>query len=125
MHIVRARLPWIVGAWLLCQSAAFASAPLALWRSPAASAADDDCCPGVAPGQVCPMHHAKEGARTCAMRSACAPSDAALVALSGGIGVPSRAPVAIADTLAVRSIQASDVITSSRASRPESPPPRA
>ena len=32
---------------------------------------DDKCCPGMLPGQICPMHHTKEGKRTCKMRSAC------------------------------------------------------
>ncbi len=32
------------------------------------------------------MHHMREGQRTCKMRSVCSNTDAALIALSGGLG---------------------------------------
>jgi hypothetical protein len=114
-----------VGAWLLCQAAGLASAPLALWRAPAEAGIVDECCPGVAPGQVCPMHHAKEGGRTCVMRNACSQSNAALLVLSGGIGVPPRATAAVAVAIDVESVSLTESTTFARTSRPESPPPRA
>jgi hypothetical protein len=127
MRIVRRRLSWVVGAWMLCQAAAVASAPLALWRTslPAVGAIADDCCPGVAPGQVCPMHHTKEGGRKCAMRSACSPDSAALVSLSGIVGLPSRAFTKLAESSLSSSLGQRESATLARSTRPESPPPRA
>lgn len=127
MRIVRRRLPWMVGAWLLCQAAAAASAPLALCCRPASdlAVADEECCPGVAPGQVCPMHHTKEGGRKCVMRSACASNDAALLSLSGIVGLTSRESFSISDRTLWASIAPMQPNTLARASRPESPPPRA
>ena len=70
MSLVRRRLSWLVGAWLLCQIANVAAAPLTFCCQNVATAGDEEkCCPGLLPGQVCPMHHTKEGERTCKMRS--------------------------------------------------------
>jgi hypothetical protein len=125
MQRVRRRLPWIVGAWLLCQAAAVASAPLALWRTAPTISVEDDCCPGVAPGQMCPMHHTKEGTRKCVVRGACDTSHAALLALSGGLGLPSLATSPIVRPPSADRIALSRPTTIVRAARPESPPPRA
>jgi hypothetical protein len=125
MRLQRRRLPWIVSAWLLCQAAAVASAPMALWRTGPTIAVEDDCCPGVAPGQVCPMHHTKEGQRKCVMHGACASSTAALIALSGGIGLLAHVSVADAPYAAAGAILISESSTLSRLAPPESPPPRA
>ena len=78
------RLRLATAAWLACQMAAMVGAPVVLHAMPsiAAAASDEDCCPGVAPGQVCPMHHTKAGARHCAIRSACGSQDAALLPLA-------------------------------------------
>src|SRR5256885_1926870 len=131
MHFARRRLRWLIGAWLLCQAATVASAPLALWRSSkqaasdAAPSSDDTCCPGVAPGQVCPMHHTKEGGRKCAMRNACPSAADALVALSGVVGLERRASRSFDDRSAGAPVRHLQSNTIARASRPESPPPRA
>jgi hypothetical protein len=127
MARVRRRLAWIVCAWLLSQAAGVAAAPFALCCTSPPVAHDDEekCCPGLLPGQMCPMHHTREGQRTCKMRSACANTDAALIALSGGLGdlpastsfVSAFEPGAFVATLASS--------TMLRTSRPESPPPRA
>jgi hypothetical protein len=102
-------------------------APLALSCQGTPAAHDDEqrCCPGMHPGQVCPMHHTREGGRTCKMRSACGPSDAALVALSGGLGVlpPATPPVSAFALGDLHATVAASAIA--RAYRPESPPPRA
>src|SRR6476469_4813782 len=88
----RRRLSWAVGAWLLFQLANVSAAPLTFYCQNVATAGDDEkCCPGLLPGQVCPMHHTREGKATCKMRDACARADAALVALAGGVGVLSHA----------------------------------
>src|ERR1700704_20552 len=87
MSLVRRRLSWVVGAWLLCQIANIAAAPLTFYCQNVASGGDDEkCCPGLLPGQVCPMHHTKEGERTCKMRGVCTGSDASIIALAGGLG---------------------------------------
>jgi hypothetical protein len=126
MSFVRRRLSWVIGAWLLCQVAGVAAAPLTFCCQNVASADDEEkCCPGLLPGQVCPMHHTKEGERTCKMRSTCTKSDAALVALAGGIGVvPTATPLVSSFDLGdpVRPAPRSAIL---RAYRPESPPPRA
>jgi hypothetical protein len=115
----------MVVGWLVCQAVAVSSAPFALWHAGPAFAVEDDCCPGVAPGQVCPMHHTKEGQRKCVVRGACASSSAALIALSGGLGLPARADAAAVVAAANGDVVqgAPDLLT--RLARPESPPPRA
>src|SRR3954467_12513271 len=91
MSRVRRRLSWLVGAWLLCQIANVSAAPLTFCCQNVATAGDEEkCCPGLLPGQVCPMHHTKEGERTCKMRASCCGSDASIVALAGGRGAVPR-----------------------------------
>ena len=126
MSLVRRRLSWLVGAWLLCQIANVAAAPLTFCCQNVATAGDEDeCCPGLLPGQVCPMHHAKRGEPTCQMRSVCSGTDASLVALAGGLGA---LPVV---TSSVSTFDRRDLprpVTRSailHTARPESPPPRA
>jgi len=127
MFVVRRYLSWLICAALACQLAGVVAAPITFCCQNVATAGDDEekCCPGLLPGQVCPMHHTIEGGRTCKMRNSCAQTDAALLALAGAIGlVP---PV----TSVVSAFDLSDVPRASQpaavvhASRPESPPPRA
>ena len=126
MSSVRRRLPWVIGAWLLCQVAGVAAAPVAFCCQNVATAADEDnCCPGLLPGQVCPMHHTKEGERTSKMRNACARSDAALLALSGGVGVLPKATAIVVAFDSGRPPRLSRPSAIARHHRPESPPPRA
>ena len=73
-----------------------AAAPLTFCCQNVATAGDDGkCCPGLLPGQVCPMHHTKEGERTCKMRSVCTGTDASLVALAGGLGAMPASTAAV------------------------------
>jgi hypothetical protein len=125
MSFARRRLTWIVVLWLVSQVAGIAAAPVGLCCRTAQAVDDDKCCPGLLPGQVCPMHHSKqEGKRSCKMRSTCAATDAALVALDGGVGIlpAATALVSVFDP----GISLPDVSSSalSRAFVPESPPPR-
>src|SRR4051812_47829806 len=125
MPFVRSRLSWIVGGWLLCQIAGLAAAPFALCCANQAVDETPACCRGLAPGQKCPMHHGDDSHPTCKMRNACNQSDAALLTLSGGVGVlPASTIGEIAfdpgDLLAAPSDSAAP-----RTDRPESPPPRA
>ncbi len=126
MSSVRRRLSWLVGVWLLCQIANVGAAPLTFCCQNVASSDDEEkCCPGLLPGQVCPMHHTKEGVRTCKMRAICTGTDAALVALGGGLGaLPPATPAvnAFADGDLPRRTPRTAIL---RSDRPESPPPRA
>jgi hypothetical protein len=126
MSLVRRRLSWLVGVWLLCQIANLGAAPLTFCCQNVATAGDEEkCCPGLLPGQVCPMHHIREGEPTCKMRSVCTGTDAALVALPGRLGAmpASTAAVSIFDLGDRGRLTPPSAIA--RTGRPESPPPRA
>jgi len=126
MLVARRHLSWVVCFWLASQIAGVAAAPLAFCWARVVTADDEEkCCPGLLPGQVCPMHHTREGERTCKMRDACGRADAALVALAGGFGAL-PAVTAVVNTFdlgdLLRPTPRSAIV---RAYRPESPPPRA
>jgi len=126
MFAVRRRVSWMVCLWLTCQVAGIVAAPLAFCCQSVPTAHEDEkCCPGLLPGQICPMHHTREGDRTCKMRDDCGRADAGLVSLAGVVGLLPRAtPVVSAfDLGATLACSAPSAI--GRAYRPESPPPRA
>jgi hypothetical protein len=115
-------------AWVCCQMAGVAAGPLAVYFGPAevVASSEDACCPGVAPGQVCPMHHTREGKKQCVMRSACASSTAALLTLVGGVGVlpsPVSAPADLSGVTGRAPRLARSAIA--RSELPDPPPPRA
>jgi hypothetical protein len=70
------------------------------------------------------MHHTTAGKRECKMRNACGPSDAALMALAGSVGVlpPATSVVNPFDLGDLARPLAPVAIT--RTDRPDSPPPR-
>jgi hypothetical protein len=111
--------------WLTCHLGAVCVAAVAACCPPAHHADQQaECCPGVGPGQVCPMHHTTEGKPECVMRSTCGHSDAALVSLAGGVGLPphfSTTPVTLQSLDTMSAIAPSAL---SRAEHPDSPPPR-
>ncbi|HEX3702126.1 MAG TPA: hypothetical protein VHU82_02270 [Vicinamibacterales bacterium] len=118
----------IASGWLVCQLAGLSAAPISVWMGPVevVASAGDDCCPGVAPGQVCPMHHTREGAKHCVMRGDCASPTAALLTLVGGLGLMPPHVRSLTDPLAANGralLPAPTVIA--RDELPESPPPRA
>jgi hypothetical protein len=128
MLFVRTRLSWLVCAWLMCQVAGLAAAPIAFCCKDVPVAADEqDCCEGLQPGQYCPMHHkpAGGGKSECKMRSACAPADAMLVALAGGAGLVERTTSVVNSFVPgefVQSLKPNSII---RAVPPDPPPPHA
>jgi hypothetical protein len=126
MHLVRRYLSWIVFGWLACQSIGMAAAPLELCCAGASTATSDEdvCCPGLLPGQVCPMHHTREGHTTCKMRGVCGSSDAALFSLSGGIGVVPQATSSVTAFALREFIRPASVNLIARAQSPDAPPPR-
>jgi hypothetical protein len=126
MSLVRRRLSWLVGAWLLCQIANVAAAPLTFCCQNVATSEDEDkCCPGLLPGQICPMHHVKEGEPTCKMRGVCTGTDASIVALAGGLGALPAATAAVSAFALGDLARLAPRSTILRTDRPESPPPRA
>lgn len=125
MPFVRRRMSWVVGVWLACQLAGVVAAPLAFCCRTIQVDDDEACCPGLLPGQMCPMHHKREGERTCKMRGACSRADAGLVALAGVVGLlPATTGVVSASTVGAPP-RAGVPSAIQRAHRPESPPPRA
>lgn len=125
MQLLRRHLSWFVGAWLACQAAALAAAPVVMCGAqPTPDHQDGICCPGLQPGQVCPMHHVREGVRTCAMRGPCSPSDTALLSLVGALGLMpvARASLDVAPVAEPVSTFADAELT--RSELPEFPPPR-
>jgi hypothetical protein len=103
----------IAVAWLTCQFAALCVAALAM------------CCPGAAPGDLCPMHRLKQAEPKCLMRAACEPTDAALVALSTGAGVLPHFSISFASLQSLEPVHAIALSTLARADRPDAPPPKA
>ncbi len=128
MEHVRRGLRSVACGWLAMQLVAFAAAPmigLCCAGAPASSAHPRACCPGIAPGQMCPMHHSREGGRTCTMGSACHTGDAALLSIFAVVGLVS--PATPADRLASSAERLPSFATAPifRTELPESPPPRA
>src|SRR5437867_3560610 len=126
MSFARRHLAWMVCGWLVCQVAGVAAAPLAFsCKDVPAADPDEKCCPGMLPGQICPMHHTREGVKTCKMRNACTRSDAALIALASAVGTIPETPRVVNtfdSSTFVAPISPSAIL---RAHVPESPPPRA
>jgi hypothetical protein len=84
----------------------------------------DECCPGVAPGQTCPMHHSREAARTCRVSNACSASGA-FAWLFGIVGLPvPTAPLSTAPVV-VRAAGLTAAPLLSLSLVPDAPPPRA
>jgi len=125
--VVRRIVRSVASAWLLCQLVAIAAAPLSLCcaEMPAAHHQQKKCCPGLLPGQVCPMHHTREGEDTCVMRSACGRIDPALVSLAAGLGVLPHLTTALVTFDLLAPIGVSAPSPMARANRPDLPPPRA
>jgi len=121
MRVIRDRLAWLVAVCLACQLAAVAAAPVVFGCQSTTPA----CCARLGPGQTCPMHQSREADRTCKMRSACGPSDVALLALAGGAGLLPDATDAVTAFDAGDVVRASTSTTLARADRPDAPPPKA
>ena len=143
MRAFRRRLPFIALLGLLIQLSGSALSALAFCcASPAAVSAKDDheCCKGLGPGQVCPLHgkaaapsapatghehgtkpKAPEGG--CAMKSACNMPDLALLSMLGTAILV--APISLSVELESAPLALVSTSPLARDLVPETPPPRA
>jgi hypothetical protein len=112
--------------WLVCQLLVLVTTPLALCceRPGSMTHHDETCCPGVGPGQVCPMHHTREGERTCRMVNACGPPDTALSALASGLGILTQSPTSLFVLQPLETVPTDTPSSVNRARHPDAPPPR-
>jgi hypothetical protein len=85
---MRRHLSLIAATWLIFQIGVSAVSPFTNCGIAASQAAvdDDDCCKGMAPGQMCPLHHHRHSAAP-ALRCGCGSIDPALISLTFGLGV--------------------------------------
>ena len=72
---------------------------------------------------MCPMHHTREGGRTCEMRATGLDASAALLSVFAVSGVP-RASVVFADLATNGRVLIPSIAAIARGELPESPPPR-
>jgi hypothetical protein len=123
MRRLRQRLSIVLFACLFMQLTAFA-APVVLAAAFGAPA-EELCTCASGDHETCPMHHGRSqgGAGTCAMRGTCAPTDIALLSMSGGTGVlPQAVAIAPEDPSTLLVLSHFDPLT--LAVLPDSPPPR-
>lgn len=113
--------------WLVLQLAGFAAAPIAMCVDDGGSPVTRHgkaCCPGIAPGRICPMHHTREDGGTCTMSGACHAGDVALLSLIASAGVPALRARAVSLSATGDRLQPFVAAPIVRAELPESPPPR-
>jgi hypothetical protein len=115
----------LAGVWLFCQVASIGFAATSLLHPAAFAAAVTTCtCPGDHTDEACPMHQSGGGASDdCSMRSAHTPTDAALLSLTAGLGIPASSSIAIGQA-STRLIHVVAVASASTTDFPDSPPPR-
>jgi hypothetical protein len=100
---VRRYLPLLASIWLLFQAGVIAATPFidCCASAPRAAADDDECCKGLAPGQMCPLHKHRHAPTSGAQHHdasgpvigcGCTVLDPALASLAFGLGEP-PAPV--------------------------------
>jgi hypothetical protein len=123
----RARLSGLAAGWLLCHLAIFVAAPVAIGGAGLAAMEGECDCQDGAPGASCPMHRSPASgdspAANGAMRSACAPADAALLSLGLGLGIlPSPSLVQVEHDVQVVFVPLATSLD--RLELPDSPPPR-
>jgi hypothetical protein len=101
VRILRRRLAWVAGAWLMSQVALFAVAPSALCATTLTGMASVQCTCPEGDGQVCPMHHpeSKSNTKSCSCRST-NDSAAAIIASLFGPAAVLTAPINTAEPAA-------------------------
>jgi hypothetical protein len=132
MPSLRRRLSVLGFALLLFQAAGFAVSPIVSCYASAAqpAEADDECCKGLAPGQMCPMHHhphrpdaAPQHDGAARLRCGCTTVDPALVSLAFGLGVMTP-PVSLDVTTLSVHVARHGIPTLESPAPIDSPPPR-
>jgi hypothetical protein len=137
MALLRRHLTAVGITWLLFQATSLAVSPFITCCtvvSTQAAVDDDDCCKGMAPGQMCPLHRHRQAPKDdaqrdqapsdCAMRSGCGQQTPALIALGFGLGiVPDAISLDVIPVSISASVQHRAVL--SRSSSFDPPPPRA
>ena len=132
---MRRHLSLVAATLLVFQVSVLAVSPFGVCGSVTAQAAvdDDECCKGMAPGQMCPLNHHRHTSNddrrpddpaAPALRCGCGSIDPALISLTFGLGVmPS--PVSVDVTLVSTPVPQSTVHPLYRAGSLDPPPPRA
>ena len=138
---LRHRVSVVALVWLLAHVSTFAVSLAGLCcdvpETPASSAEADECCQGLAPGQMCPMHkhgahhpsmtassHTSPDADGCRLRSGCHPPDVMVTGLTLALGVLVDVQT-VADDGAAVVTNRPESSTHPRFSFPDLPPPKA
>jgi len=133
---VRRHISFVAAAWLVFQVSVLAVSPFAVCCSVASQAAvdDDECCKGMAPGQICPLHKHRhtppnsaghqDGAGGAVLRCGCGSMDPALISLTFGLGILSP-PISSAVTFVSSSVPQPTVHSVHQPRSLDPPPPRA
>lgn len=132
---VRRHLPLVASIWLVFQAGVIAATPFIDCCASAAQSAteEDDCCKGLAPGQMCPLHKHRHAPQSDtqhqdqsgpAIRCGCTVLDPAFVSLTFGLGEPPSSVscfvTVVSDPVRVATLHPRDL------DHPvETPPPRA
>ena len=137
MNIFRRHLTAIGIVWLSFQAGVVALSPFASCCAAASQAVgvdDDECCQGMAPGQICPLHkhrhappkstHSDGAPDNCAIRGGCGNIDPALLSLGFGLGVVDP-PVSFAVAQISQSVPHFTACAVECARSLDPPPPRA
>ena len=137
MNSIRRHLTAIGITWLVFEAGVLAVSPFVSCcaaGSQTAALDDDECCQGLAPGQICPLHKHRQHAPpkdthqggpqdTCAIRGDCGHLDPALVSIGFGLGVL-EPPVSLILTLVSTSVPQSAARALECARSLDPPPPR-
>lgn len=138
MNRIRRHLTAIGVTWLVFQAGVLAVSPLidcCATSAQTGAADDEECCKGMAPGQICPLHkhkhghappkdtHADAAQSQCAIRGGCGPIDAALLSLGLGLGVL-EPPVSFSVIRVSNPVRQFDARTVDCARTLDPPPPR-
>jgi hypothetical protein len=129
MHTVCCLLRSVAAVWVACQLAGVVAAPLAMRFAPAPESdnhATKCVCPGIVPGQTCPMHHTtRSDGRECLMRSASGPDEVVLLSLVGTFGLLQNLSRSLVTLQYFEPISATTPSAIARIDPPDAPPPRA
>jgi hypothetical protein len=122
---MRRHLSLVAAALLVFQVSVLAVSPFGVCSSVTAQAAvdDDECCKGMAPGQMCPLHHHRQAAGP-SLRCGCGSIDPGLISLTFGLGVLTS-PVSVDVILVSIAVPSTTPHVVSAARSLDPPPPRA